>query len=410
MAEFWDVYDQDRKLRNKTHKRGVPLEDGEYHLVVEVWTINNEGKMLLTKRHPNKPFGEMWECTGGSVIAGEDSITGARRELQEEVGIVVENTELQLLGTVTSRDAFVDTYLVHYDAPIEELILQAEEVVEAKWVSIAKFEAICTEGEVVPTVIHRYELYKDKLFECINKNAWEYRAYEYWNINDGKPQDLADKIMKDPMARLKYHGKYFEDIKGKKVANPCGSNGRRAVALALLGAEVTIFDISEENKKYAIEMAECAQAQIEYVVCNLYDVDIDIYGGYFDVLYLEGGILHYFHSIDQLMSVLYQLLKKNGMIILNDFHPFRKVMPINYFKSSNEDYFETKLHDGDLAYKDFVNIQDGEQFPSCVLRLYTISDILNAMIKNGFYIKEFNEHPSWTNAKLPGEFTVIATK
>lgn len=40
-----------------------------------------------------------------------------------------------------------------------------------------------------------------------------------------------------------------------KIANPCGSNGRIAVPLALLGADVTIFDISEENKRYALELA-----------------------------------------------------------------------------------------------------------------------------------------------------------
>jgi hypothetical protein len=32
------------------------------------------------------------------------------------------------------------------------------------------------------------------------------------------------------------------------------------------------------------------------------------------------------------------------------------------------------------------------------------------MIKNGFIIKELNEDPSWTNEKLPGEFTIYAVK
>lgn len=29
----------------------------------------------------------MWECVGGSVLAGEDSLTGAVREVKEEVGL-----------------------------------------------------------------------------------------------------------------------------------------------------------------------------------------------------------------------------------------------------------------------------------------------------------------------------------
>jgi len=244
----------------------------------------------------------------------------------------------------------------------------------------------------------------------INKKAWEYRAYEFWLKNDGQPETYAKTIMKDPMARLKKHGKYFTDIKGLKIANPCGSNGRRAVALALLGAEVTVFDISEENKKYALELANCSQVKLNYIVGDLYDLDRKVYDSYFDILYLEGGILHYFHDIDKFMETLFFMLKPNGKIILNDFHPFRKVMPINFFKSSVEDYFDTSMQDVDVAYKDFLDKDEKEEFPKCSCRLYNISEILNSMIRCGFTINEFNEEPSWTNEKLPGEFTVYAIK
>ena len=60
-----------------------------------------------------------------------------------------------------------------------------------------------------------------------NKKAWEYRAYEYWLKADGLPEDRAKIIMANPMGRLKQHGKYFNNINGLRIANPCGSNGRR---------------------------------------------------------------------------------------------------------------------------------------------------------------------------------------
>lgn len=243
-----------------------------------------------------------------------------------------------------------------------------------------------------------------------NKNAWEYRAYEYWLKNEGLPEERAKIIIKDPMARLKEHGKYFCNIEGLKIANPCGSNGRRAVALALLGADVTVFDISKENKKYALELADCSHVELDYIVGDFYNIDMSIYGNYFDILYLEGGILHYFHDIDKLMEILFLILKPNGQIILNDFHPFRKIMPINFFKSSVEDYFDTNIHDGDVAYKDFLDKVGNEEFPKCSYRFYSISEIINSMINSGFTIKEFNEYPSWTNKKIPGEFTVYAIK
>ncbi|SFB03962.1 class I SAM-dependent methyltransferase [Clostridium frigidicarnis] len=245
---------------------------------------------------------------------------------------------------------------------------------------------------------------------AINKKAWEHRAYEFWLKDYGSPEERAKIIMENPMARLKQHGKYFSNINGLKIANPCGSNGRRAVALALLGADVTVFDISEENKKYALELAQCSHVKLDYIVGDLYDVDMNVYGNYFDMLYLEGGILHYFHDIDKFMKILFFMLKPNGQIILNDFHPFRKVMPINIFKSSVGDYFDTNIYNGDVSYKDFLDEGKKEEFPECSVRLYNISEILNSMIKSGFIIKEFNEDPSWTNKKLPGEITVYAIK
>jgi SAM-dependent methyltransferase len=245
---------------------------------------------------------------------------------------------------------------------------------------------------------------------AINKKAWEYRAYEFWLKNEGLPEERAKIIMENPMARLKEHGKYFININDLKIANPCGSNGRRAIALALLGADVTVFDISEENKKYALELAHCSKVKLNYIVGDFYDVDMNVYGGYFDMLYLEGGILHYFHDIDKLMEKLFLMLKPHGQIILSDFHPFRKVMPINFYKSSVDDYFDTNIQNGDVAYKDFLDKGENEEFPNCSFRLYNISEILNSMIKSGFTIKEFNEYPSWTNEKLPGEFTIYAIK
>lgn len=243
-----------------------------------------------------------------------------------------------------------------------------------------------------------------------NKKAWEYRSYEFWNKNNGSPKDKANKILENPAACLRMHKQYFTDIKGKKIANLCGSNGRIAVPLALMGAEVTIFDISEENKKYALELAECAQTSINYVVCDLYDIDLAIYNNYFDILYLEGGILHYFNDINKLMNILYTILKPQKMMILSDFHPFRKCLNDGNAKQTQGNYFDTALHIGDVAYKSFFDTQEQSSFPDCSLRFYTLSEIINAVIENGFILNKFDEHPGWVNRNIPGEFTILASK
>lgn len=239
-----------------------------------------------------------------------------------------------------------------------------------------------------------------------NKSAWEYRAYEFWNKRDGSPREKAKQILENPLAALKKHKHYFKHVKGKRIANLCGSNGRKAVPLALLGAEVTVFDISEENKKYAIELAAEANTSIEYVVTDIYDIDRKRYGGSFDLLYLEGGILHYFADLELFMRILHDLLKDGGKMILSDFHPLSKV--IN--SQGKVNYFDTGLKSGDVAYKGFFSEEEQLNFPDTSIRLYTLSNIINSVIAAGFSLQKFDEHRGWNNENIPWEFTILAGK
>jgi SAM-dependent methyltransferase len=244
----------------------------------------------------------------------------------------------------------------------------------------------------------------------LNKKAWEYRAYEFWTNRDGSPIDKANKILVNPKCCLKIHQEYFMDINGKSIANLCGSNGRKAIPLALMGGNVTVFDISEENRKYALELAQCANTSIDYIVCDIYDIDLKKYEGFFDILYLEGGILHYFNDINKLMSILYLLLKANGKMILSDFHPLRKCIVEGISGQTKGNYFENELHSGDVAYKQFFSEEQQKDFLDCSLRFYTLSEIINSVITVGFQLSKFDEHPSWKNENIPGEFTIIAVK
>lgn len=242
----------------------------------------------------------------------------------------------------------------------------------------------------------------------INKKAWEYRAYEFWNKRDGSPIEKAKTIMENPMKKLKKHQKYFKDIEGMRIGNICGSNGRKAVPLSLLGADVTVFDISEENKKYALELAKCANTSIEYIVEDIYDINIEKYAEYFDILYLEGGILHYFNDIDKFMDVLFSILKEDGKMVLSDFHPLRRCIDSDLHYTPN--YFNTDLQNGDLAYKKFFNKQEQQDFPDVSIRFHTLSEIINSVIKSGFKIQTFDEHRGWNNENIPWEFTISANK
>ena len=243
-----------------------------------------------------------------------------------------------------------------------------------------------------------------------NKKAWEYNAYDFWVNQSGTPSERAKKDVKDPIGMLKRYSDYFDTYKGIKVANICGSCGKKAVPLAVLGAEVTVFDISEDNKRYALETAEAANVSINFEVCDVLEIDTEKYGDFFDVVFMEGGVLHYFHDIDEFMNIMYSLLKSGGKMICSDFHPFTKIKDILELEQPNMGYFSTDIFEGEMAHARFFEKEIREQMPKCSYRKYTISEIINSVIKSGFVLRKFDEHPAWTNNMIPGEFTIIASK
>ena len=84
MSEFNDIYDADRNLTGRTHRRGSPWRKGEYGLVVCVWVYDGRGHILLTRRAKGKSFAGTWENSGGAAKAGETSRQAIARELYEE--------------------------------------------------------------------------------------------------------------------------------------------------------------------------------------------------------------------------------------------------------------------------------------------------------------------------------------
>ncbi len=243
-----------------------------------------------------------------------------------------------------------------------------------------------------------------------HKKAWEFDTYDFWVRTAGTPKERAKKDKENPLKMLKQYANYFEKFEGIEIANICGSCGKKAIPLALLGANVTVFDISEANKKYAIETADAAGVKIEYEVCDIMEIDMDKYAESFDVVFMEGGILHYFHDINAFMKIMNNLLKPEGKMICSDFHPFSKISDILGLQQPTMSYFATEIFEGEMAHARFYNEEIRKQIPKCQYRKYTISEIINSIIENGFSLERFDEHPSWENEKLPGEFTAIAKK
>lgn len=243
-----------------------------------------------------------------------------------------------------------------------------------------------------------------------NKSAWEFDAYEFWVRHNGMPEESARKAKEAPSPRFERYAPYFNALEGVRVANICGSCGKQAIPLALRGAEVTIFDISEDNRRYAMETAACARVPLRFEVSDVLDIDLKVYGERFDAVFMEGGVLHYFHDLDAFMAVMRGLLVPGGRMILSDFHPFLKISDALNFEQPTMSYFFSGVFEGEMAHARFYDESTRARMPKCLYRKYTLSEIMNTVIGGGFTLLRFDEHPSWVNPDLPGEFTILAVK
>lgn len=177
MGEFWDIYDENRKKTGRFAERDVyKLKKGEYHIVVTAIIINSKNEILITKRAPQKSFALMWELTGGSVKKGETSLEGIIREVNEEIGINFSKKEAIYLKTVRETklcNDFKDMWVFKKDIKLEDLVLQKEEVIDAKWVDINKFLEGKNDKSIIPIIDFDENDYK-KVIDLKQRESYKY--------------------------------------------------------------------------------------------------------------------------------------------------------------------------------------------------------------------------------------------
>lgn len=253
-----------------------------------------------------------------------------------------------------------------------------------------------------------------------NKDAWNTGAYQAWVNRFGTPNEAAQKIIADPIKRIGNAFEHMDGVKDKKIINLLGSNGNKAVALALLGADVTIADFSVENETYALELADAAKVKVEYIVSDVLNLPMDRLSGTFDIVFMEFGILHYFEDLRPLFKVVSDLLVQGGRLVLQDFHPISTKLISSRGTTANirkhkvtGDYFDTSLEEKDISFSKFTPSENKEPVAQTVrLRKWTLGEIVTAVASEGLFIKVLEELPNLSSdvfdKGIPKTFTIVA--
>jgi 2-polyprenyl-3-methyl-5-hydroxy-6-metoxy-1,4-benzoquinol methylase len=232
-----------------------------------------------------------------------------------------------------------------------------------------------------------------------NRRAWNAQRFVAWTKAYGSPEAEAARIVAAPDTVLRRLAPHIGTVAGKRICHVQGSHGRIAVALARLGAHVTVVDFADENRQFALALAAAAGVSIDYVLSDIMraaDLARD-----FDLLVLELGVLHYHQDIEAFFAVMRRLAKDGGTLVLNEFHPVHRKL---FWPQGPHDYFSAGLIEADVPNPD----ETGESLGRCLYRFWTMAEIVTATIAAGFRIERLEEHGDRLDPTIPGSFTLVA--
>ena len=236
------------------------------------------------------------------------------------------------------------------------------------------------------------------MFEC-NRAAWN-EALEYHqrarqnSLQTGFVNPEFSTLKRDCddvlIAKLMAIG-----LGGKTISQmPC-NNGRELLSLMKFGAKAAIgFDISDTAINEAEQLAEISGLNAKFVRTNILEIG-DEYSQYFDFIYISEGSLQWFPDLNDYFTVVARLLKKDGKVLIFEMHPFAYFFENGFNpETPSFDKLTPYFEKGPYSYGNGLDYVGGVQYhaKACYWFMHKLSDILNAIWKNGITICEFDEY------------------
>lgn len=179
--ELVDIYNQRHESLGYTKER-KELSNGEYRLSCFIWVINDQNEILLQQRlATTKKMPNMWGTTAGGAQEGDTSLSGALRELKEELGIKATEDEMSFIGSYKRINDFVEVWLCKKNVDVDELVLDPAEVQDAKWFSISEFENMINDGKGINSGFNIFKMYYSEFYN------------KHYELIEGKPTLVINK-------------------------------------------------------------------------------------------------------------------------------------------------------------------------------------------------------------------------
>jgi ubiquinone/menaquinone biosynthesis C-methylase UbiE len=173
----------------------------------------------------------------------------------------------------------------------------------------------------------------------------------------------------------------------KDVLCLAGGGGQQSAAFALLGANVTVFDISHEQLERDKKAAEHYGFEIKTVQGDMRDLS-NFEAARFDIVH-QAYSINFVPDLLQVFRQVARVLREGGIYYFACANPF--VMGMSQKDWNGEGYILKRPYMGgaQLCYDDQEWVYDQEtheKIPNVIEYRHTLSNVFNGLIQNGFVI------------------------
>ncbi len=148
--EYLGIYDNEGKPTGRKVVRGdknIKLNDNEHIAVSIIFIENDKGEFLIQKASKEK--GSYFSSTGGHIDFGETPSSTIKREIEEELGVNVDNDVIEERGFFNNDKSLIFLYYLKKNIDLNKVVLQKEEVDYVQYMTIDEIKKIIKENKML---------------------------------------------------------------------------------------------------------------------------------------------------------------------------------------------------------------------------------------------------------------------
>lgn len=177
------------------------------------------------------------------------------------------------------------------------------------------------------------------------------------------------------------------NVEGKSILHLQCHFGQDSISLAKLGAKVTAVDFSDKAIDKAKELAKEFNSDVEFICCDLYNLDSNL-DKKFDIVFTSYGTIGWLPDVDRWAKIVAHYLKPGGRLIFVDFHPF-VWMYDNNFEYIKYSYFNVEqIVEEEIGTYADRNLELTQQSISWN---HSLGEIFKSLLNNELSLVDFQE-------------------